>query len=452
MKRYESSYCTFGVPDDWEPQPPFGFAAPGEEEDRMSAQALERWLDQPTAASAWAEKEKEILPHLLDGFELLEEGALPLRHSTGDAYFLSYRMTNEDAEPIVAKKIYLTQGPLLVDFTLSRPEPEEPGSARLLEGIASTLKLQGVGFMERYRPFVLFASNGDSGIEVEAVGERRAFPRCCVSVPALAGWELSEDDGDAVFRRSGAEIWLHRPVGIDPDAEVWLADRMQWAQATQSFLFGSTRGELENGAPYTAVVYEQHGETRRWKTAAVQRTLEVFVEDQQPLVWSLRASESVFQLHLSAFEGLIPSAEFLDPAEWETRLPEPWIDLSLRGGWKSQGPGVYFNLDDELILQTNREVSKAPLADLRPSLIESLRGSVDTKRDYEEDERSTKWRGADSLKYSLDGSASTGEPLSLRSICCTQSESVFSVVVLGRDPQGAEQQFAPVANALHFPR
>lgn len=452
MKRYESRYCTFGVPDDWEPQPPFGFAAPGEEEDRMSAQAIERWLDRPVAAKAWAKKQIKVLPHLVDGFELLAEGSHDLGGSPGEGYFLAYRMLDEDAEPIIAKKVCLTQGPLLADLTVCRPEAGEPRDADLVEGITGTWKFQGTSFLERYRSLELFGSRREAADdEAEEQAERRLFPRCCVSVQVIDGWELAEEDGDAVYRQAGAEIRLHRPVGVETDAEVWRAERMRWAQDTRSFLFGSAGGELENGASYSAVLYEEQGETRRWKTAAVRRVLEVFVEDQQPLLWSLRSPDTLLERHQPVFEELVASAEFLDPREWKTRMAEPWIDLTLQGHWRSEGPGVYFQADDMAILQTNREVSKAPLTDLRPSLVESLRASVDNELEFKEDEQSAKWRGADSLKYSVDGTAATGDPLSLRSIWCSDRGMLYSVVAIGRKPLGVKQSFDPVASAIRFP-
>ncbi len=461
MKRYESRYCTFGVPDDWEPQPPFGFAEASEEEDRMSAQAMERWLEQPVEAQTWAEKEKEILPNVLDDFELLGEGRHELRRGTGDAHFLAYRRSNDDDEPIWTKKIYLTQGPLLVDFTVSRPEEDAPpDGGELLERIAGTLRLQGVRFLERYQPFRLFVPpadvTADSGAEVETAqvetgGERRDFPYCCVSLPAVAGWDLLDDDGDAVYRRSGAEIRLHRPVGIDNDSEVWLADRMEKIQGSESLLFGSDRGELEGGAAYAALVYEARGETRKWKTEAVRRTLETFVEDHQPLVWTLKAPESTYRDHLPTYEALITAVEFLEPPEWRTRMVEPWIDLTLEGGWTSEGPGVYFKMEDKLIVQTSREASKAPLKDLRPSIVDSLRKSIDTKKDFQEKEQTEKWRGADALKYSVDGTAATAAPMSIRSIWCTKSENLHGVVVLGQDKQKATDQFGPLMDAMDLP-
>ena len=450
MKRYESRYCSYDVPDDWEPQPPYGYAEPTDAEYSMSVQALERWLDQPMAPIDYAEGEKEVLPHLLDRFELLDEGVHTLERGLGEAYFLSYNSVNEDNEPIVAKKIYLTRGPYFVEMELSRPGEDDPPRADLMERIARTLTLRHVSFMDRYEPFVFFPDE-EQGEEARLTEERRSFPRCCVSLPLMAGWELTEDDGDAVYRRSGAEIRLNRPVGIEPDAEVWLSDKMRWIEDTQSLLFSSDRGELETGEPYAAVVYEKVGETRKWNTAATQRVLEVVVEAEQVLLWSLRSPESTFHHNLPTTRELITAPELLDPSKWETALAEPWINLLLRGGWRSEGPGVYCNLEEELILQPNREPNRAPLVDLKPSIIESLRSSVDQKREFQEQEQSGKWQGADALKYSVDGSSPTGEPLNIRSIWCNKKQTLYSTVILSRETQVADQQFETLTNALELP-
>lgn len=456
MKRYESNYCTFGVPDDWESEPPFGFAEPGEEEDRMVVQAVERWLETPTSAAAFAEQEKEALPHITDGFELLDESAHAPRQGGGDGYRVAYRWTNEDDEPILSQKVYLTQGPFLVELMLSRPDDGDRRKAELIEGIANTLALQGMGFMERHQPLVLFppileGDDGPSPTEAPDV-ERIPFPFCCVSLPpAPEGWLLTEDHGDALYQRSGAELRLHRPVGLEPDAEVWLRETMQRLQASQSFLFGSDQGDLEGHGPYAAVLYEQAGQQRRWQTAAVQQILELFVESDQVLHWTLLVQESQVEKCLPVVSELARSAEFLPPEKWQTRLAEPWIDLVMPGGWRSEGPGVYFHLGDQLILQAQKEPSRAPLVDLKPQLVESLRASVDTKKEFEEEELNEAWRGSDALKYSVDGLNSDGEPLSLRSLCCTKQENLYTTVVLGPDGRLATERFDPVMQAMVLP-
>ena len=448
MKRYESRHCTFGVPDEWEPQAPYGFTEPDKEGEGMSAQAIERWLDQPTPATELAAAEKEVLPHLLDGYELLAEGPHPVASGPGDACFIAYRSLDEDHEPLTTRKIYLTFGTFAVELTLSRPAEDAPRSDGLLEQIGKTLALRNAEFMSRLEPFHLFPE----GVEPLELGDQRQpFPRCCVSLPVVIGWDLADENGDAVYRRSGAEIRLHRPVGVEPDAAQWLGEKMAWVQNTQSTLFGSERGELDGGSPFAVVVFEQQGDTRRWNTAAVERSVEVIVEGEQMLLWSLRCRAAILRDCQPVLSALVAAAKFLDPEEWEIQLAEPWLPLRLQGGWRSEGPGVYFNMGDELILQTNKETSRAPLVDLRSSIVESHRGSIDTEKEFTEEELAEKWRGADALKYKIDGRAPTGEPLSLRSFWCTQKEQLYCAVLLARSAESADRGFASIPSALELP-
>ncbi len=447
MKRYASRYCTYGVPDDWEPQPPFGFTEPGQEGEGMSVQAFEQWLERPMAAQHCAENELQALPHLNKGFELLHQGPHRFTRSPGDAYTLTYRHLDEDHEPILSRKIFATLGPLQVEMLLTQPDKETPQKTKLLNDIANTLELRGGDFLSRAQPLSIMEGH----TKVPSSEVRQKFPRCCVSLPSLDGWELQPEDGQAVYRRSGAEIRLQRPVGVDPDSAQWLADKMITLQNTQSLLFGSERGELENGSAFAAILYEERGEVRRWKTAAVERILEVAVEGEQMLLWTLRSREALVAECRPVLTSLILEAEFLPPAEWEIVLAEPWLPLRMQGGWRPEGPGVYFNLEEELILQTNQDTSRAPLVDLKSSILESHRTSIDPDVPFEEEELSEKWQGADALRYKVDGTAPTGEPLSLRSFWCTKKETLYSAVLLARDAQLADRRFAPIPSTLELP-
>jgi hypothetical protein len=186
MKRYESRYCTFGVPDDWVPQPPSGYAEPGDDEGRQSAQAVERWLREAPTAAAHAKWQQELLPALYPSFELVGEGRFPpasaqltagggpvrggwTSRGTGggtagagaagsereavDGSFLSFRYRNGDHEPTVARVIYLLRGPLACELTLAAgitasPERERERE-RLWDAIAKTFTLRGVEFLSR---------------------------------------------------------------------------------------------------------------------------------------------------------------------------------------------------------------------------------------------------------------------------------------------------------------
>lgn len=460
MQRYDSRFCTFAVPDDWQPQPPFGYVEPGEEEELMAAQAYEQWLETAQSASQLATEERENLPHLFDGFELLGDGPLRTQAGQGEGHALEYRYLNEDQEGVLVKKIFLTQGPLSVRFELTRSvDGDDEKRARLAEQIASTLSLRDTDFLSRHQPLVLLT--GDSGaesrsapsVEIPPNAPRQDFPRCCVSLPELAGWPLEPGVGAAArYTSSRFTITLERPIGQENDAEAWLGERMAAMQAAKTPVLGSGRGELPpDGVPWSALHFEQQGELR-WNTAATPVLLQVYVEDRQPLLWSLSGPRSGFDEPIPALEALIRSATFLEPERWETPLAEPWIDAVLIGPWTSEGPDLYFESGRKVILQTNTESSPVPLANVRPSIIDSVKSNVDVERDFTEDALDGKLQGAPSLRYALDGENHYGEPVSLRTLWSTRDETLYSLVVLTRDPQLAQESFEQVASGVDFGR
>lgn len=414
----------------------------------MMVQAFEHWLDEPVPSEAYAEEDLESLGGLHTGFELLHRGPHTFSKGAGNGYSLTFRHLDEDQEPIVVHKIYATQGPLLVEMFLQRPDEDVPQKASMIEGIAKTFELQGSEMLVRAEPFALL--HGAEEVEIDATA-RQAFPRCCVSLPQIPGWDLVEQDGQAVYTQSGSEIRLQRLVQMDPDAGQWFSERLARLQASHSTLFGSQQGELSQGWPFSALHFEERGETRRWKTAAVERQLEVAFEGEQLLLASLRCKEAKLTTCRQALAAVLNEINFLPPEQWVLHLPTEWLPLRLEGGWRVEGPGIYYQLDDETILQTNQDVSRAPLVDLKDSILESHRTTVDPKQPSEEDETQEKQRGAQILRYRIDGRAPTGEPLSLRSLWCTHQEQLYSAVVLARNTDAAQRHFASIPSALELP-
>lgn len=465
MKRYESRFCTFGVPDSWEPQPPFGFVEPGDLEELHSAQALELWQETAITAEAYATEEKETLPHLLEGFEIQGEGpAVRPRGELGQAYFLSYRYLNEDREPVLVRKTYLTHGPLSVQLEVSRPEEEDtPKKAELTEQISTTLALRDAAFLGSHRPLSLFAAAASASSSASATSgatansrppelldERRELRRCCVSVPLLEGWSFQEEaNGDGLYTRGASSIRLHRPVGIENDAADWFGERMEALQGSRSRLLGSQQGE-HGEAPFAAVLFELPGDERQWNRSAAPRRLDLFSEARQPLVLSLVASVSEMDRQISLLEALVEDTRFLDPELWQTVLAEPWIEHTLEGPWTCEGPGIYFHVDRKLIVQAGSDTNRVPLANIQDSILESVKSNVDTDQPFEDDAVPVKWQGADALSYSVDGRNTSGEPLSLRTFWTSRDQHLYSAVVLGPDSGATKQEFDPLIRGIRF--
>jgi hypothetical protein len=455
LKHYASRTCTFAVPDEWVAEPPFAFREPGEEGDRMGAQILERSLaDMPSAAS-YARDQKPILGELYDGFELLQEGPQRLEGS-GEGYAVTFKYLDEEEYPSRGRMTVFTCGPLVCQLVLSGPDGVDPERDRLFESIARTFS---------FRDAEVFAEAKAGGMTSETLrlpqaeaakgwpGAWRKFPRCCIELPLPIGWEVVTDERDDVlFRRGSGEIRLHREIGANNEADVWLEDRMNRLREQGDRLLSSEQGELERGA-YVAVLSEERGAIRTWKTAAVTRVLDLFWGDQQPLVWTLRAPEAGFSDLRLFLESLIAASRFLDPSEWETRIAEPWVDYVLKGHWEPQGPGLYVQPEEEMtFVQLSQEASDFPLDKLQPSILDSMRRGNVLMEGSTEVHLSGVWRGHEAFHYAVDGvDEESGEDVSLRAVWLSGNRLLYNIFVRGVDPESTEGLSRSLLDAFRAP-
>lgn len=451
MKRFESRTCTFAVPDDWEPLPPFGFAGPGEEEDRLEAQALERWLPSPVSAAAHAKRQLELLPGMYEEMALVQEGA----HTSGgpgEGHFLFFRFENEEGDRALAKVIYLAHGPLVCELTLTGLDGPDRERDRLFEAIGKTFTLKDVDFLDKVSPAPLLSEviRPPAG-GAPWPGGRHKFPRCCVSLPLPSGWEVAEEDGTVIFRRRDAEIRLRRLLDSDGDVGAWRTRKMQHLQDTQSLVLGSEQGEVE-AAEYAAVLYEEKGAARRWTTAAIQRTLDIFWSGEQPLLWRLEAPATSFRDYQPLLESLAAAAAFLPPEEWELKLPEPWVDLTLRGPWRTEGSGVYVNPEPTfLAVYLVAQKADKPLGKLQPSLVQSVRDGAGLQEIYSEEETLGLWRGRAALHYSVEGFTDEDHVQGVRTVWTLAAETLYGGVIWGIDSLKVEKLHRQVVDALRLP-
>ncbi|HEX4963771.1 MAG TPA: hypothetical protein VF173_23290 [Thermoanaerobaculia bacterium] len=441
MKRYESRYCTFAVPDDWEAEPPFAFVRKADEEGRWTAQVLERCLVQVLPAAAHLKQQKESLPYLYEGFELLAEG--PHRpEGPGEGFVLTFRFLDEEENESRAQAFYLILGPLACQLVLASPDRPDRERDRLFAAIAKTFVFRQVEFLAKTQSVALTSEILRTPQPMAArgwSGTWRKFPRACVSLPTPSGWEVTEENGDALFRRGSAEIHLHRDLEGHGDPANWFAQRMKRLQDSGDLLLGSETGELERGS-YAAVLCEEKGVGRTWKTAAVIRSFDLFLRDQQPLLWTLKAPEVGFPDQRSLLESLIAAAEFLDPAEWETKLVEPWIDYTLRGPWQAEGPGVYANArEGPVFVQLGYESTTFSLEKLKPSILESMRQGLQLRQGFTERSSAGVWRRHDAFHYAVDGYAlDSGSILSARAIWLVGQRRLFNIFIRGNVSESTE--------------
>jgi hypothetical protein len=265
-----------------------------------------------------------------------------------------------------------------------------------------------------------------------------------------SGWEAVEDDGDALLRRGAAEIRIHRDLNGHGDPGSWFSRRLKRLQDSGDLLLNSEHGEVDRGS-YAAVLYEEKGVDRTWKTAATRRGFEVFLNDQQSLLCSLIASEGSFNDYRPLFESLIASAQFLDPEEWETKLQEPWIDYTLRGPWQAEATGVYANVTETpLFVHLSMEPTTFTLEKLEVSILESLRQGFHLKAGFAEHSTLGDWRQHEALHYAIDGcEVKSGRDVSVRATWLSKEQRLYGIFVRGAAAAPSEALSRSLLEAFH---
>jgi hypothetical protein len=455
LKVYESSYCTFAVPDDWEAKPPFAFVGKDGTGTLWTAQVLERCLVAALPAASHLQQQKTILPRLYRGFELLAEG--PHRpEGAGEGFALTFRFLDAEENESEARAFFIVLGPLMCQLVLAGPDRPDKDRERLFTAIARTFAFRQVDFLAKAQTAPLTSEVLRTPQPVAArgwPGGWRKFPRACVSLPLPSGWEVTEEDGDALFRRGTAEIRLHRVLEGHGDAGTWFSHRLKRLQTSGDLLVGSENGELDRGS-YAALLYEEKGVGRTWKTTATNRCFEVYLDDRQPLLWSLNAAESGFADQRALFESLIAAAEFLDPEEWETRLKEPWIDYTLRGPWQVEAAGLYSNVTDPapLFVHLNTERATFTLGKLEPSILESLRQGFHFQDGFAERSSLGVWRQHEALHYAVDGcETGSGRGVSVRATWLAKEHRMYGIFVRGAAASPCEALSRGILEAFQAP-
>jgi hypothetical protein len=446
LNRYESRYCSYHAPSEWEPEPPFGYSEPGGAEGRSQVQLLEIWLSDPQSAAEYANKQKEVLPHLLQEFELVDEGGYQTS-GPGDAHFLRYRHFSDDGDTTIETKIIVAQGPLLCEMTLNRHDEPDEERDRILDAIGRTLTLQNTDFLSKPETIALMPALAREDSSKSDTEHRLAFPRACVSIPPPKGWDVSEKDGDVIFELGNSSIRLHRHLGELGDANTWFRERMKGLQDGGSLLLSSENGELESGCTYAALLSNPGELGTTWGTAAEKRALLVFVEDQQPFEWSLLCPKDSFEICHPVLQTVIAETDLLDSSQWQTKLAEPWIDLTLSGGWRAEGEGLYLKMEEKFVfLYLNKLPCNMPLKDLSPSVVDNVRGGVETV--VEEDQALGLWHQMDSFRYSLDGILEDGRNLFVRTTWVAFDEQIYAAMIQGIDKGGVESLMKDVLEGL----
>lgn len=443
MKRYEFRFCALAVPDDWVPVPPLGLAEPRAGESRLSLSVAEQWFSEPVSAADYGKRQRDLFAGALEDFELVAEQPWPDPRS---GWALVYEYENEERLTSREMRVWRAQGPQLSALTLLGPGGPDRGRDQVFETIARSFEPRGgEAFAKAERIPLLAALESGARPPLDPSARRERYPRVAISLALPRGWDSMEEDGTAVLRRSGFEIRVRRVLEHANSADLWFERKMkQLRDGEGSLVTAWTQGTIPEGKPYAAVVYDETARSRTWTTAAVQRTLEVAVSDRLLLEWSIRAPSSSFQDAPAILQGVIATAEFLDPSEWELCPVEPWIDLTLKGPWEVEGPGTYVRSEPFSLLQLSAQESHASLEALRPRLLEGLRRAT-AVRSSSEKESLGLFRGAEALRWEGEGR------MAVRAIWVRAGEKLLSIVLQGRNAKEGEELFWRGAEGIRNP-
>jgi hypothetical protein len=402
------------------------------------------------SAESYAKRQKELLSAMYDEAELIQEGGHK-SNGPGDGYFLSFRFRNDTDEMLLAKAIYLTWGPIAGELLLLSPEEAGRDRDRSFSAIERSFSFRPMDFLAKEAGGPLLGQIPEA--DGTAVIAPTKYPFACVAISTPPGWAVTSTEyGEVVLSKSGTEIRLRRILqhGTRPDS--WFKERLQQLRASGSLVLGFEQSRLARG-PYAALWFDEKGLARTWKAPGAPQTQEVFLADQQPLLWIFRSPEARFLEARSELEQLIAATTFLPSEEWKTRLAEPWIDYTLSGPWRPESTGLYLrSTGSPLLLQVdNRE--KSPSLEMIQSTCntEGFRRAHGIGTSLSASDVKGLWRGHEALRFSLDGLSATHAPLSLRAGWFLVDRVLYSVIVKGEDPREVESLHLELLEGLRFP-
>jgi hypothetical protein len=436
------------VPDDWEKINPQRFEGPTEGSQPVVAEVLERFLSAPGQLDDAVTEMETMLPEMLDGYEAVAVEEVSV--AGGEGRLLRYRWDGERGTPVDERRLMAASGPYLCELTLTAPREAPAGVSSLLDEIVRSVELHGTSFLasSRAMPLVRLDREASAG---RAVAQQ--FPAACVALPVPEGWAASESGGDVLLENGDARITLHREVDADGSTDEWLRRWIDELQKADQPLLASESGELDDDRELAAILFEEEGQMGTWQRGQSIRHLHAVVDDQQPLIWKLQCPADRFAEAQETLSQVMGGARFLEPEEWQLPLAEDWVDLTLRGPWRSEGPGLYVQIKDDgsfaLLFLSSLE-QRLSLDSMVPSLVEESRRSF-AQVTAEEPARGV-WQGHDSFRFSADGYNDEGEPLSMRTVWITTNKAMYSAVLQSSDRSRGDALFVELLRSLQLER
>jgi hypothetical protein len=180
--------------------------------------------------------------------------------------------------------------------------------------------------------------------------------------------------------------------------------------------------------------------------------LEVYIDGAQPLLWSATGNQHAVQRARPVLEELVHTTTFLDPAEWQTRVPEPWVQLCLSGPWRPEDIGLYANTHAGFtMLYLTVQDLPAPL-DLRRNE-EAMVASINSgfSRVRESSSAHADFGKLPSLSFSAEGTSAEGDGVSVRAMWLATPRQLYSILVQATERRVATTLFAEVRTGLRIP-
>ncbi len=450
MSQHRLAFCSFTCPDAWEPIAPLTWAAPGSGLVRFHTHLGQDWLSAARSLSEVAEDLKQLWLAMDPQMAVEHEAPVP-GNAPGKGWGAVVRMRDELTQPVRRLVHLRVLGPVACHLAVDRPLELGERLDGLANEIALSLRLEASEVLEgAANAPVMPATTPGAALSIErTVG----VPTACVALPVPVGWELTTPAPcEASLSGPGLRVDLRRLVGGSDQLRPWLGTRLGELALTPGARLRAWEHGERSGVEYAALAATAPTGGGTWTKPVLRETLYLAARDRQLLEWSAAAEPHV---DTGAVLQIVEGTRFLAPAAWETPTVETWLPLTLRGGWRPQGDGVYVKIEDGMLLLHAAAVeSTAPLEKTRPTMpdiIDTVRAGAALLEVLHEEEAVGSWHGLEAYRYALDARFGGLGPRSVRAVGLQSGKTLYSCRLTGEIADQTQALFLEVLERLRIP-
>lgn len=450
MSQHRLAFCSFTCPDAWEPIAPLTWAAPGSGLVRFHAHLGQDWLLAARSAPEVAEDLKQLWLAMDPQMVVEHEAPVP-GNAPGQGWGAVVRMRDELTQPVRRLVHLRVLGPVACHLTVDRPLEMGERLDGLANEIALSLRMEASEVLEGAASSPVMPPTTPRA----ALGIERTVgvPTTCVALPVPVGWELaSPAPCEATLSGPGLRIDLRRPIGSSDQLRPWLGARLGELALTPGARLRSWEHGERSGVEYAALAATEPVGGGTWTRPELREKVCLAVRDRQLLEWSATAQPRV---DTGAVLQIVEETRFLPPEAWETPTAEAWLPLTLRGGWRPQGDGVYVKIEDGMLLLHAAAVeSTAPLEKTRPTMadiIDTVRAGAALLEVLHEEEAVGSWRGLEAYRYALDARFGGLGPRSVRAVGLQSGKMLYSCRLTGEVAEQTQALFLDTLERLRIP-